>query len=136
MALNRSVKAAAALGIFFGSGFLCGFFSGYAHALRGKSSVMESTAVILPAADPAALPSVSTEDEVISDDAFQMNASEDIGLTVDEHWIDSDDNGLFIAGAVKNSGAGAFDAVRVAFDLLDSGGEAYSAITARNGDGV
>jgi hypothetical protein len=65
-----------------------------------------------------------------------LAVSEDIGLAVEEHWIDSDDNGLFIAGAVKNSGAGSFDAVRVAFDLLDSGGEAYSAVTAGNRDGV
>jgi hypothetical protein len=135
MAVNKRYKFAVAFGVFFGCGFLCGFFSGYSHVRRDGSVAVESPLVIQATVGPAT-PSSAGGNGVASDDATPGTASEDIGLVVEEHWIDSDDSGLFIAGAVKNSGAGAFDAVRVAFDLLDAGGEAYSAVTARNGDGV
>jgi hypothetical protein len=56
-------------------------------------------------------------------------SSADIGLVLDDHWMDSDDNGLFIAGTVRNASGHAFSGVRIAFDLLDSGGEPYTAVT-------
>ena len=129
MTLNRRYLLTAALGIFFGSGFLCGFLSGYRYA----------------AIDIAfELPAIAGEDtagggqfsESPWEDVYEEAAAEidigDIGLVLEDYWIDSDDNGLFIAGAIRNADRGAFDSVRVAFDLLDGRDNAYSAVTARN----
>jgi hypothetical protein len=58
--------------------------------------------------------------------------TENIGFVLEGHWMDSDENGFFIAGVVKNADTSGFDAVRVAFDLLDEREVAYTAVTAVN----
>jgi hypothetical protein len=60
----------------------------------------------------------------------------DIGLTLENSWMDADENGLFIAGVIKNSRGNSFDAIRVTFDLLDPKGMAYSAVTGKNDEPV
>ena len=69
-------------------------------------------------------------------DMFIPAEAGDIGLVLEEYWMGSDDNGLYIAGAIRNSDDDAFDSVRVAFDLLDGQGGAYSAVTTRNDDRI
>jgi hypothetical protein len=138
MVLNRRYAAAAMAGVFFGAGFLCGFLSGYRYAAANVACELPPAAVNygVISEDAPAAPESSPEAETVSGGADAGAETSDIGLELDDYWMDSDDNGLFIAGAVKNSGASAFDSVMVAFDLLDVGGAAYTAVTARNGERV
>ena len=121
MAVNKRYLLTAALGIFFGTGFLCGFLSGYRYAALNLKDVVSGDAQFYEL----------SHDEVSEEAAAEADIG-DIGLVLDDYWMDSDDNGLFITGAIRNSDKGAFDSVRVAFDLLDGVENAYSAVTARN----
>ncbi|MCL2684062.1 MAG: FxLYD domain-containing protein [Synergistaceae bacterium] len=137
MAANKRYLLAAALGVFFGTGFLCGFFSGYRYAAYNfvcelpaiiREDEASGGATLLDASGDAA-----SEGEVA--ELVEID-TRDIGLVLEDYWMDSDDNGLFIAGAIHNADTGAFDSVRVAFDLLDSRENAYSAVTARNDERI
>jgi len=132
MTINKRYLAAAALGIFFGTGFLCGFLSGYRYAVFNAESKLS----VIVSEDREAGDSLFSE--FLRDGTPEQAEGEadvgDIGLMLEEYWMDSDDNGLFIAGAIRNSDNSAFDSVRVAFDLLDGHEEAYSAVTVRNNE--
>jgi len=128
--INKRYLLTAALGIFFGTGFLCGFFSGYRFA-----------AINFVRELPVIINEDETSDDVrlseplwdeIPEEAAAVIDTGDIGLVLEDYWMDSDDNGLFITGAIRNADTGAFDSVRVAFDLLDGNENAYSAATVRN----
>ena len=130
MAANKRCLLAAALGVFFGTGFLCGFLSGYKYA--AYNLVCEfPVSVREDAASGGALP-VDASWDVVPEGAASETDPVDIGLVLEDYWMDSDDNGLFIAGAIRNADKSAFDSVRVAFDLLDGRENAYSAVTVRN----
>ena len=131
MAVNRRCLLAAALGIFFGTGFLCGFLSGYRYAAIDLAAY-ELPANIREDTAPGDAQFSEFQPDEVSEDMAAETGIGDIGLVLEDYWIDSDDNGLFIAGAIRNADMSAFDAVRVAFDLLDGRGNAYSAVTARN----
>ena len=129
MAANKRYLLTAALGIFFGTGFLSGFFTGYQYA--ALNFVPEVSWSVIPETEVAEIDFDKIERfDVI--ERFDIFAIDDIGLVLEDYWIDSDDNGLYIAGAVRNSDDEAFDSVRVAFDLLDGYENAYSAVTVRN----
>jgi len=133
MAANKRYLLAAALGIFFGTGFLCGLFSGYKYA---DNFFYELPVIIRENAASVDVPLAGVMRDAASEDVEAEADIEidtgDIGLVLEDYWMDSDDNGLFIAGAIRNADSGAFDSVRVAFDLLDSRESAYSAVTVRN----
>jgi hypothetical protein len=133
------LKVTILVGLFFGAGFLCGFLSGYKYA--GAIIVCELPPVFreISREGPVGLSEDLKESVKIGVSETASNETEatgDIGLTIEEHWMDSDDGGLFIAGIVKNSGLQEFDAVRIAFDLLDERGLAYSAVTDINDGGM
>jgi len=131
MAANRRYWLAAALGIFFGTGFLSGFLTGYRYA--AANLIRE-----LPAIIPEYVASGDAQPDIPPDALEAADEAEmgDIGLVLEEYWMNSDDNGLFIAGAIRNANEGAFDSVRVAFDLLDARENPYSAVTARNDERI
>lgn len=52
-----------------------------------------------------------------------------IGLVLEEHRLEEDENGLFIAGTVANRSHEAFDAARIVFDLCDNAGAPFNAVT-------
>ncbi|MDR1137139.1 MAG: FxLYD domain-containing protein [Synergistaceae bacterium] len=131
-------KKTVAAGVLFGMGFLCGFLSGYNYA--GKNIVYESPPILLneeniSSRDIQSNPETSAGTEIF-EDAPAFPEVGDIGLSLREHWMDSDEHGLYIAGQVKNDGPNSFDAVRVAFDLCDDEGGIYSAVTARNDERI
>ena len=130
MAVNRRYLLAAALGIFFGTGFLCGFLSGYKYA--ADNLVCELPVIIREDVTSGDAQFSDVSLDIVSEDAAAETDTVDIGLVLEDYWMDSDDNGLFIAGAIRNADKGVFDSVRVAFDLLDSRENAYSAVTVRN----
>jgi hypothetical protein len=132
--MNKRYKATVALGIFFGAGFLCGFLSGYRYAAANLVCEVPRAAQNFKGASSGDFSGSSDERvSAVSEDA-PIDAASDIGLVLEDYWMDSDDNGLFIAGAVKNADASAFDSVMVAFDLLDDHEQAYSAVTRRNNE--
>ena len=130
MATYKRYFHVAAFGIFFGAGFLAGFLTGYKYA--ADNLVCELPAIIPEnaASDDARLPAASWD--AVPEESVTEAGTGDIGLVLEDYWMDSDDNGLFIAGAIRNADKGAFDSVRVAFDLLDNRENTYSAVTARN----
>ena len=130
MGPNRRYLFAAALGIFFGTGFLSGFLSGYRYAADNIARELP----VLANKDIATGGELFSEFswETVFEEAVAEIDTGGIGLVLDEYWIDSDEHGLFIAGAIRNEDRGAFDSVRVAFDLLDNRENAYSAVTVRN----
>ncbi|MDR1650776.1 MAG: FxLYD domain-containing protein [Synergistaceae bacterium] len=131
------MKKAILLGLFFGMGFASGFFSGFFYAGTipepafpapgGKQSaeITEPPAEIRPDA-----PAVASGEPETPPLPIKGN----IDLELIDSWMDSDENGLYITGTVKNISSHSFDAVRVAFDLCDSGGKPYTTVTDRNSE--
>ena len=128
--MNRRYLLAAALGVFFGTGFLCGFLCGYKYA--ADNIACDFPVVIRENVTSGDVLPLDASRDVAPEGAAAEADPVDIGLVLEDYWMDSDDNGLFIAGAIRNEDKGAFDSVRVAFDLLDSRENAYSAVTVRN----
>ena len=130
MTVNKRYLLTAALGIFFGTGFLCGFLSGYRYAAINIAG--ELPVIVREDGESGGARFAESPRNEFSGEADAEIHIGDIGLVLEDYWMDSDNSGLFIAGAIRNSDVGAFDSVRVAFDLLDSYENAYSAVTARN----
>jgi hypothetical protein len=132
------IPKSVAAGVLFGIGFLCGFASGYKYAAENivcEVPPLFSGTKDIPSEDISAYSAAVSETE-ISGDIPDAGETADIGLSLQEHWMDSDDQGLYIAGMVKNDSANSFDAVRIAFDLCDSEGQVYTAVTARNDERI
>jgi hypothetical protein len=128
---RSTLKITVAFGLFFGSGFASGFISGYKYA----SSNLACELPPMPyETQREASPDLRGPEGTGTSEVFgnATATTENIGLILEDHWMDSDENGLFIAGAVKNADTGGFDAVRVAFDLLDERESVYTAVTAIN----
>jgi hypothetical protein len=129
-----------ALGLFFGAGFLCGFLSGYKYAslsaVRELPPAYYETSNETSGGTPADLNIQGAGETETLEEETEMPSAGGIGLVLEDHWMDSDDNGLFIAGMVKNDDTKGFNAIRIAFDLLDENGQVYSAVTGRNDEGV
>jgi hypothetical protein len=129
--MNSSLKKTSALGIFFGVGFLCGFLVGFGYAsfnIKIETQVIGQTKDVAAPASPdnGMVVSVLVPNETKEPDGV---SSVDIDLVLDDHWMDSDENGLFITGAVINESDHSFTGVRIAFDLTDSNGEPYTTVT-------
>jgi hypothetical protein len=131
---KKILRRSAAAGLLVGMGFFCGFLSGYKYA--GENIVCEIPPMFSSeetASSRDISPHSGTAAETgASDDIPAVSENADIGLSLQEHWMDVDDYGIYIAGTVKNDGPNSFDALRVAFDLYDSEGRIYTAVTARN----
>jgi hypothetical protein len=135
-ALRSRTKKAAAAGILFGAGFMCGALSGYNYA---AGNIVCEVPPISSGVVNMSLPETPGDEAEISADIPDFSEPgdmEDIGLSLQEHWMDSDEHGIYIAGMIKNDGLNPFDAVRVTFDLCDSDGKAYSAVTAKNDERI
>ncbi|MDR1509042.1 MAG: FxLYD domain-containing protein [Synergistaceae bacterium] len=133
------MKKTVAAGILFGAGFLIGFLSGYKYASENivcEVPPMFSGVEKISSQDVTSPYLGMAAETEISGDAPTVPEIADIGLSVQEHWMDSDDHGLYIAGTVRNYGVNSFDAVRVAFDLCDAEGRIYTAVTARNDERI
>ncbi|MDR1966628.1 MAG: FxLYD domain-containing protein [Synergistaceae bacterium] len=123
---------AAILGIFFGVGFFCGFLAGFGYSPARDENIAPLADRVAGVSAPAS--SADFGGAVFAEGGYGDDAAEprDIGLILEDHWMDSDEGGLFIAGTVKNGGDHAYDAVRVAFDLCDKEGNPYTAVTDKN----
>jgi hypothetical protein len=130
----KQTKRSVVAGILFGMGFLCGFLSGYKYASENivcEVLPINSSVENLSSRDISPYSGAAAETE-ISGDITEVSETADIGLSLREHWMDSDDYGIYIAGVIENDSVNSFDAVRVAFDLCDSEGRVYTAVTAKN----
>jgi len=114
------LKTPASFGLFFGMGFLCGFFVCLATEQTPRDAPPDSAAASVLA--------------VSADSRGALAIEGNIDLALEDERMDSDENGLFITGTVKNISAHSFDAARIAFDLCDRGGEPYTVVTDRNAE--
>ncbi|MDR1943985.1 MAG: hypothetical protein LBQ19_04100 [Synergistaceae bacterium] len=116
------------IGLLFGLGYMTGFFSGFGYgkfkAPAERQVAVATNAPSLPDA-AAAFGLPGAEEEHDEDDAVLLDSE----LVLGEHELGEDENGLFISGMIFNRSPHGYDAVRVAFDLCDSNGGAYSGIT-------
>ncbi|MDR3280234.1 MAG: FxLYD domain-containing protein [Synergistaceae bacterium] len=134
-ALKPILKTPVLLGLFFGMGFLCGFFVcfGYVGHLKTDAPNTVSSGRIPNASFPrAASPDFEMTRGGTSGDAsfdVSLQADGNIDLALEDDWMDSDENGLYITGMVKNISPHSFDAVRIAYDLCDAKGDPYTVVT-------
>jgi hypothetical protein len=140
-----SWKLAAALGLFFGLGYLFGFFTGFGYSKsKSRVEIVEiyrgEQGTLAPSADRRGIspknrtPSgtAKTEQTPPIEQAIAVAAAapmQNIGLVLSDNSLGEDENGLYISGTVLNRSDHAFNAVRVAFDLCDSQGTPYNSVT-------
>lgn len=124
----------ALLGLFFGLGFVAGFFCCYAYLdQRNPVQVLEVRTSPQPehsdsTADQSPLELPSPDDSQVEEPQIVEIESE---LALEGDYLGEDENGYFIGGVIINKSDHAFDAVRIAFDLCDSRGAAYGQVTDR-----
>ena len=131
-------KILALLGVFFGIGFMTGFFTGYGYRpapLAGDAAISVAARTSEPALPELEVVSrdAAPEDRKIEYGAFEAyvenSVPADSGLALTEHELGEDENGLFVSGTITNMSSHGYDAVRVTFDLCDSTGKAYGGVT-------
>ena len=126
---RRKVRACRLGGflVFFVLGLALGVSFGFGYARS-----------LLPpeAHDEAARPAAPSETHATEASSTEENApnipdisSLDVGLLLQEHALGEDENGLFIAGTLRNETEYPYNAVKVVFDLCDTTSEAYSYVT-------
>jgi hypothetical protein len=109
---------------------MTGFFTGYGYRPAGFARGDASASAAPPAqlfgdGGDAMTPIEETNEQDESDETIEF----DSGLSLEEHALDEDENGLFVSGTIINKSDHGYDAVRVTFDLCDAEGRAYSGVT-------
>ncbi|MDR1515835.1 MAG: FxLYD domain-containing protein [Synergistaceae bacterium] len=121
------------LGIFFGIGFMTGFFTGYGFKPQGFARGDEAvTPRYVSSGDGVTLGAPDKTDEETrwrQTEESDVPVAFDSGLSLEEHELGEDENGLFVSGTIVNKSDHSYDAVRVTFDLCDAAGKAYSGVT-------
>jgi hypothetical protein len=118
----RGKKLVVFVAMFFGFGFMAGFFTGFNY--NRFQPILPNTLAAREGKREARLAAASSEDE-----APKGDVPIDSELVLEEHGIGEDENGIFISGTIYNRSPHGYDAVRVTFDLCDESGGAYSGIT-------
>ncbi|MDR3253988.1 MAG: FxLYD domain-containing protein [Synergistaceae bacterium] len=131
-------KTAVLLGFFFGLGFLAGFLaaSRYDEAQFSAFAPRPGDGIVARLPDETGTPFFAVElpsrdigPEIASLPGEALDLLFDSELVLEEHELGEDENGLFIYGTIFNRSSHPYDTVRVAFDLCDDKGQAYSGIT-------
>ena len=120
----RDSRFFAILGIFFVLGFVLGFLTCFGYL--GAQPRVEVARVYRegpPAISADAPPEIQIETNVT------VEPGNEAELLLEENYLGNDEDGTFIGGIVANRSDHPFDAVRVAFDLQDPGGETFAAVT-------
>lgn len=125
-------KALAALGLFFGIGFTAGFLTGFGYGHAGNQPPLQEEDAGGRSAD-AFLPALSIDVPAEpGEEDGAWNISDESGeFALTEHELGDDENGFYISGTVANLSKSAFDAVQIAFELCDAGGNPYATVTDR-----
>lgn len=128
------------LGLFFGFGFVAGFYVGFGYSrhldrvatvIAASEDVSLDASAVAPEARPTsgeARAKASESEDELAEEILSRNTE----LVLVEHELGSDENGVFLCGTVENRSSHAFDAVQVSFELYDKSGKAYGNLTERN----